>query len=162
MCRRGGPHHRGLRPAHFHRSLPERGWIQFLLLRLLHEIPMHGYQITEELERRGYVRAGRFRTGSVYTILKRMERRGLVRSHIELSDTDRERRVYSVTERGEEALRNGLESILRRKRIMDELAGYYGDRFAVTDLTPRPREVKKAVGKMPLAPWGLRAAVLLR
>ena len=90
---------------------------------------MHGYQIMEELERQGYVQPGRFQTGSVYTILKRMERRGLLRSHIELSDEDRERRIYSVIEKGEEALRKGLESILQRKKLMDDLAEYYEKRF---------------------------------
>lgn len=129
MCNHGNTHHRMCRTAHYHRSLPERGWIQFLLLRLLHEKPMHGYQVMEELERRGYVRPGRFQTGSVYTILKRMENRGLLRSHIELSDEDRERRVYSVMEKGEEALRRGLESILQRKKLMDDLVEYYKKQF---------------------------------
>ena len=129
MCDHRRTFHRRCRTTHYHRSLPERGWIQFLLLRLLHEKPMHGYQIMEELERQGYVQPGRFQTGSVYTILKRMERRGLLRSHKELSDEDRERRIYSVIEKGEEALRKGLESILQRKKLMDDLAEYYEKRF---------------------------------
>jgi len=53
-------------------SHPERGWVQFLLLMLLNEKPMHGYQLAEELQTRGYVREGRFKTGSPYTILNRM------------------------------------------------------------------------------------------
>lgn len=129
MCNHVRTYRRRGRAVHYHRSLPERGWIQFLLLRLLHEKPMHGYQIMEELERQGYVQPGRFQTGSVYTILKRMERRGLLRSHIELSDEDRERRIYSVTDKGEEALRRGLENILQRKKLMDDLMEYYKKRF---------------------------------
>jgi len=101
---------------------------------------MHGYQIMEELERRGYVKPGRFQTGSVYTILKRMEGRGLLRSHIELSDEDRERRIYSVIDDGEEALRRGLESILQRKKLMDNLVEYYKKRFQMAAEDERGHE----------------------
>jgi DNA-binding PadR family transcriptional regulator len=68
------------RHQHRHVSFPERGWIQFLVLRLLYERPMHGYQLIGELESRGFVVPGRFKTGSIYTILKRMEHRGLLSS----------------------------------------------------------------------------------
>jgi len=110
------------------RNLPERGWIQFLLLRLLHETPMHGYQLIESMEVRGYVRSGRFETGSIYTILNRMEKRGLL-SSVKSAETGRVRRIYSITEAGEEALKRGLEGVIHRKTIMDELADYYRQHF---------------------------------
>jgi DNA-binding PadR family transcriptional regulator len=121
-------HHTRHRPPH-HSSYPERGWIQFLLLRLLHEEPMHGYQLMGEMESRGYCQPGRFKTGSIYTILRRMENRGLLESRREESETGRERLVYSLTEAGEESLRRGLEGVIRRKRIMDELTDYYDEHF---------------------------------
>jgi len=43
--------------------------------------------------------------------------------------TGPERRVYKVTERGAEALRSGLESIAKRKTLMDDLAEYYRTHF---------------------------------
>jgi PadR family transcriptional regulator PadR len=112
-----------------HRAFPERGWIQFLLLRLLYEEPMHGYQLIEELENRGYTRPGRFETGSIYTILKRMEMRGLLSSQETRSEAGRARRVYEVTEMGVEALKRGLEAVNRRKKLMDELASFYEEHF---------------------------------
>lgn len=112
-----------------HRAFPERGWIQFLLLRLLYEEPMHGYQLIEELESRGYTRPGRFETGSIYTILKRMEMRGLLTSQETRSEAGRARRVYEVTEMGVEALKSGLEAVNRRKKLMDELASFYEEHF---------------------------------
>jgi DNA-binding PadR family transcriptional regulator len=112
-----------------HRAFPERGWIQFLLLRLLYEEPMHGYQLIEELESRGYTRPGRFETGSIYTILKRMEMRGLLTSQETRSEAGRARRVYEVTEMGVEALKRGLEAVNRRKKLMDELASFYEEHF---------------------------------
>ncbi len=94
---------------------------------------MHGYQLMEELESRGYVRSGRFETGSVYTILNRMERYGLLSSTRDEGETGRVRRVYSVTQAGAKALKRGLESIIRRKRLMDELAEYYEEHFRAED-----------------------------
>ena len=116
------------RPPH-PRSLPERGWIQFLLLRVLHERPMHGYRLIESMEARGLVQSGRFETGSVYTILNRMEKRGLLSSVKSAGETGRIRRIYSITEVGEEALKRGLEGVIQRKTIMDELTEYYHQKF---------------------------------
>ena len=121
----GMSHHR----RRVHRILPERGWVQFLLLRFIYERPAHGYQLVESMESRGYVTPGRFKTGSIYTILNRMEQRGLLVSMQELSEVGRSRRVYSITQRGREILKGGLEGIIRRKRIMDELAEFYDEHF---------------------------------
>ena len=119
-----------MRRRHRHpRTLPERGWIQFLLLRVLHERPMHGYQLIESMEARGYVQSGRFETGSVYTILNRMDKRGLLSSVKSAAETGRVRRIYSLTEAGVEALRRGLEGVIQRKAMMDELAEYYRQHF---------------------------------
>lgn len=122
-------HHRTRRRHSHPRTLPERGWIQFLLLRVLHESPMHGYQLIESMEARGYVQSGRFETGSVYTILNRMEKRGFLSSVKSVGETGRIRRIYSLTEAGKEALKLGLEGVIHRKTIMDELAEYYRQHF---------------------------------
>jgi DNA-binding PadR family transcriptional regulator len=112
-----------------HHHLPERGWVQFLLLLLINETPMHGYQLIEELEERGYVSHGRFKTGSVYTILNRMEAHGDLTSSIKQSEAGRERRVYSITKDGETRLKRGLEYMLKRKKFLDELEKYYLKHF---------------------------------
>jgi len=122
----GMHHHHGKR---FHRILPERGWIQFLILRFIYEGSTHGYQLIEKMESRRYVIPGRFRTGSIYTILNRMEHRGLLASKQEKSAEGRTRRVYSITPKGTEVLKRGLEGTLRRKKIMDELAAFYHEHF---------------------------------
>ncbi len=90
---------------------------------------MHGYQLIESMETRGYVQSGRFETGSVYTILNRMEKRGLLSSVKSTGETRRIRRIYSLTEVGEEALKRGLEGVIQRKTIMDELTEYYHQQF---------------------------------
>lgn len=60
-------------------GLSGAGWIQFLVLRVLYEKPMHGYQLIEEIKKQsgGY---HRLMPGPIYTILRRMEHKGLLRS----------------------------------------------------------------------------------
>ena len=112
-----------------HRSLPERGWIQFLLLVLLNEKPKHGYALIDEIEQRKFVERGRFKTGSIYTILNRMEKNGLLKSIEEMSNEGRTRRVYGITKTGRDKLKLGLEHMLWRKKLLDELERYYKDHF---------------------------------
>ncbi|MEE8354936.1 MAG: PadR family transcriptional regulator [Candidatus Bathyarchaeia archaeon] len=127
MCPHG--QHRMRRHHHRHGAFPESGWVQFLVLRVLYERPMHGYRLIEELESRGYVVAGRFKTGSIYTILKRMEHRGLLSSEEGRSESGRPRKTYEVTPMGVEALKTGLRGVIRRKQIMDDLASFYREQF---------------------------------
>jgi len=111
-------------PSH-HRSLPERGWIQFLLLRVLHEKPMHGYQLMEEMEVRGFVLPRRLESGTVYTALRRMERHGLLESAWEKVETGSDRRIYTVTEAGVKALKTGLETMVEREALIKDLIAFY-------------------------------------
>jgi DNA-binding PadR family transcriptional regulator len=111
------------------RNMPEKAWIQFLTLRLIHEEPMHGYKIIEELEDRGYVDSRRLRSGSIYVILKRMEHHGLLTSIRVDPDDRRSPRVYSITDKGILELVDGLKFVLKRRRINDELINYYKENF---------------------------------
>jgi DNA-binding PadR family transcriptional regulator len=109
---------------------PERGWIQFLILRFLYEAPAHGYRLLELLEEKS---GGLYRleAGSIYTLLRRMERRGLIESEWEQGEGSRpERRVYRVTEAGVEALKSGLRAVLKRRELIDDLVAFYEKNFA--------------------------------
>ncbi|KPV62115.1 MAG: lineage-specific thermal regulator protein [Candidatus Bathyarchaeota archaeon BA1] len=109
-------------------SYPERGWIQFLILRVLYEKPMHGYQLLEEIDERS-CGCHRLETGSIYTLLRRMEERSLLESRWEKVETGPDRRVYKVTARGAEVLRNGLKTIVKRRALFDDLAAFYKEHF---------------------------------
>jgi DNA-binding PadR family transcriptional regulator len=91
---------------------------------------MHGYQLIDEMEGRNLVEIGRFETGSIYTILNRMEKAELLVSEKIEADSGRIRRVYSVTPKGVEVLREGLLAVKKRKKITDELVDYYEKTFA--------------------------------
>ena len=100
-----------------------------MILRFIYEKPTHGYQLIQDMESKGYVTLGRFSTGSIYTILHRMEHRGLLSSNQEKSDVGRSRRVFSITAKGIEILKKGLEGVLGRKKIMDKLVKFYYEQF---------------------------------
>jgi DNA-binding PadR family transcriptional regulator len=126
MCE-GGPCACG--QSHCWHHYPERGWIQFLILRLLYEKPSYGYQLIDMLDEKS---SGlhRLETGSIYTLLRRMEHRGLLKSQWEEAEnTGPDRRVYKVTKSGAEALKTGLQAVVRRKALMDDLTEFYKKKF---------------------------------
>jgi DNA-binding PadR family transcriptional regulator len=58
-----------------------------------------------------------------------MEMRGLVESRWEKVEGGPERRVYRLTSKGVEALRMGLQSIVKRRRLFDDLVSFYYEKF---------------------------------
>ncbi|MFA5870064.1 MAG: PadR family transcriptional regulator [Candidatus Bathyarchaeia archaeon] len=115
----------GHRCEHHRPHHPQRGWVGLIFLRLLDEKPMHGYQLMDELNKRGLADPEKIEPGAVYTVLRRMEHRGLLTSQWEEKETGPDRRVYSLTEEGREHLKAGLKMMLRRKAVMDDLSAYY-------------------------------------
>ncbi len=107
---------------------PERGWIQFLIMRVLYEKPMHGYQLLEEIEQRSSG-CHKLEPGSIYTLLRRMEERGLLESKWEKTEGGPDRRVYRLTSKGVEALKMGLTSIVKRKKLFEDLVNFYYENF---------------------------------
>ncbi len=80
-----------------------KGSIDSLLLSLMEEHPMYGYQIIKELEKRsqGYFR---FKEGTLYPALHRLETAGLVNGKWELLPNGRQRRYYYITDKGRRSL----------------------------------------------------------
>jgi DNA-binding PadR family transcriptional regulator len=97
-------------------------------MRILYEKPMHGYQLLEEIEERSYG-CHRLEPGSIYTLLRRMEERGLLESKWEKREEGLDRRVYRLSSKGVEALKMGLTSIVKRKRLFEDLLNFYYENF---------------------------------
>ncbi|MBI4187427.1 MAG: helix-turn-helix transcriptional regulator [Chloroflexi bacterium] len=76
-----------------------KGSIDSLLLCLIGQRPMYGYQIITELEGRsqGYFR---FKEGTLYPALHRLERMGLIESAWQTLSRGRHRKYYHITEKG--------------------------------------------------------------
>jgi PadR family transcriptional regulator PadR len=80
-----------------------RGSIKVLVLSLLAEEAMYGYQIAKELEQRseGYFD---FKEGTLYPLLHRMENEGLVRGKWQVVEKGPLRKYYSITQEGRRVL----------------------------------------------------------
>jgi PadR family transcriptional regulator PadR len=76
-----------------------KGSIDSLLLCLLERQPMYGYSIIKELARRsqGYFR---FKEGTLYPALHRLEKAGLLEGRWQALPNGRQRRYYRITEKG--------------------------------------------------------------
>ena len=80
-----------------------KGSTETLLLTLLSEGPMYGYQIVKEIERRssGYFS---FKEGTLYPALHRLEKLGLLSGGWEETSNNQLRRNYHITGEGRETL----------------------------------------------------------
>ena len=80
-----------------------KGSTDSLILSLIKEKPRYGYQLVKELEKRsqGYFR---FKEGTLYPALHRLEKEGLLEGRWGLSSNGQERRYYYITPKGEAIL----------------------------------------------------------
>ncbi len=99
-----------------------RGVVEPLMLFIIGELPVHGYQIAKELESRS---SGYFRlTGStVYSALRRLEREGLVLSSWQQVAQRQRRRCYRLTEKGRKILAEKLSEWQRFCGAADKIIG---------------------------------------
>ena len=76
-----------------------KGSSNYLLLCLIAQQPMYGYQIVKELESRskGYFK---FKEGTLYPALYRLEKSGLITGKWQMLSNGRQRRYYHITEKG--------------------------------------------------------------
>jgi len=76
-----------------------KGSIDSLLLCLIDQQPMYGYQIIKELGKRsdGYFK---LKEGTLYPALYRLERAGLMQGKWQVLSGGRQRRYYHITEKG--------------------------------------------------------------
>ena len=84
-----------------------KGNTETLLLALLENEAMYGYQIVKEVDQRssGYFA---FKEGTLYPALHRLERAHLIEGRWEDSPNNVRRRYYLITAKGREALSNRL------------------------------------------------------
>jgi PadR family transcriptional regulator PadR len=76
-----------------------KGNIDSLLLCVIGQQPMYGYQIIKDLERRsqGYFK---FKEGTLYPALHRLERAGLIQGKWQMLASGQQRKYYYITDKG--------------------------------------------------------------
>ena len=102
-----------------------RNWITPVALVLLREESSYGYELMERLEHFGFEQ---IRAGSLYKTLRRSEKEGLCRSQWDTSEGGPARRVYSITEAGEEYLAAWAPACEQYHKVMDSFARAYTSR----------------------------------
>ena len=81
----------------------KKGSAELLVLAVLAEGPRHGYQIARQIESRSKG-AISFRAASLYPMLYRFERRGLIQGRWVEKSGQRRRRYYRLTSEGQRVL----------------------------------------------------------
>jgi PadR family transcriptional regulator, regulatory protein PadR len=89
-----------------------RGTLDVLVLKALSMGTMHGFEVTEWLERQADGSLG-LDDSAVYQALYRMEKRELVEAEWGVSDKNRRARYYTLTRKGRTHLRAETERVLR-------------------------------------------------
>ena len=99
-----------------------QGTLDMLVLKALQLGPMHGWGITERLER-GSERVLQVGQGSLYPALYRLERQGFVASEWQTTENNRRARVYALTPAGRERLAAEREQWRRMSRAVELVLG---------------------------------------
>ena len=81
---------------------------ELAILSLVAEQPRHGYEIEQVIQARGMREWTEVGFSSIYYLLKKLERRGLVEGHLEAAERGPARKIYRLTPAGGEALRVGV------------------------------------------------------
>lgn len=82
-----------------------RGVLDLCLLAVIEEEPAYGYEMTKRLRARGLSVVGE---GSIYPLLGRLEREGLVETHRATSNGGPPRKYYSPSDEGRRRLAAGV------------------------------------------------------
>ena len=142
----GGREGRGRGRRRRRRQWFEPGDMKYVILKLLREKPMHGYEVMKDLEEhtRGCYKPS---PGTVYPTLQWLEDEGLVSSE----DTEG-KKIYSITDAGRKFLEDNkgtVEDIF--DRVEDMIENLLND--PMPDVT---RQVGKLVGQVYRTTWRLR------
>lgn len=102
------------------RSQLLRGVLDLCLLAVIGEGPAYGYEMTKRLRARGMSIVGE---GSIYPLLGRLERDGLVATRREASNGGPPRKYYSLSSDGEQSLKTGVAEWKTARDAVDRALG---------------------------------------
>jgi PadR family transcriptional regulator PadR len=97
-----------------------RGVLDLCLLAVMEEGPAYGYEMTKRLRERGLSIVGE---GSIYPLLGRLEREGLVETHRAASDGGPPRKYYRPSREGRRALESGVAEWRAARDAVDTVLG---------------------------------------
>lgn len=108
------------------------------VLLLLKQWSLHGYLIMQHLNSMGFSEVDH---PTLYKELRRLENQGFVSSEWETGDSGPARRVYSITDAGEELLQGWTEVVSGYQRMINGFFDLYAQTFGFAPTpTPDPTE----------------------
>jgi poly-beta-hydroxybutyrate-responsive repressor len=102
------------------------GFIQPCLLVMLHRGNAHGYSLSSGLDEFGFNSEG-LDSSIIYRALRDMEIEGLVESHWDDESMGPQRRVYSITQLGEDQLTKWVDDLRSTQEAINALLKAYGE-----------------------------------
>ena len=124
--RRGGPGGRGARvrrqvaPGTWEVHARVERFVEPVVLLLLSERPMHGYELLERVP--GLLRdERRLDLGNLYRLLRSLEEEGVVHSEWDSGLPGPAKRVYRLTDAGASLLVRWIEALREARGVLDEV-----------------------------------------
>ena len=99
-----------------------RGVLDLCLLAVVADEPAYGYEMTKRLRTRGLSIVGE---GSIYPLLGRLERDGLVDTYRAASEGGPPRKYYRLSELGRRALETGIAEWAAARDAIDVVLGLH-------------------------------------
>ena len=101
----------------------QRGSAEMIILSLLEARPCHGYELAKLVESRSEMLV-QFQVASIYPMLYRLERKGLVRGTWVEKPNERRRRFYRLTPQGKRELAEQRRSWREFVKGLHQLTGF--------------------------------------
>ena len=98
-----------------------KGVLQGSVLAILSRRETYGYEIVQALEKYGF---GAISEGTVYPLLLRLEKGGLIRARFRASDLGPRRKYYTLTPAGQEELARFRTSFRAMAAAVERLPGF--------------------------------------
>jgi PadR family transcriptional regulator PadR len=99
-----------------------RNWLTPVLLLLLREWSSYGYDLIEKAAAFGFAALN---PGTLYRVLRQMEKEGMVSSAWDTTGQGPARRIYSITDVGEAYLKLWAGSLEQYQRLMESFFRLY-------------------------------------
>lgn len=103
-------------------------FIQPIILFSLAEAPDHGYDLVQKIGETELWKGAAPDATGVYRILREMEAKGLIRSHLDMdSKAGMGKRVFEITEAGRACMKNWVRTLERYRGGIDQIIEHLRD-----------------------------------
>jgi PadR family transcriptional regulator PadR len=95
-----------------------KGVIDGVILKIIKDKRTYGYEIVEELKRKGFYN---MTEGTVYPILLRLSKKGLIMGSYRKSDVGPKRKYYYITASGKKFLDDFIASFKEMEEVVNKI-----------------------------------------